>query len=168
MKNPKEILAGMQQEEWANFLNNAYPMLQQQAGKLNTLSTDYYNKAIKNANTTVAIQQGDRDNQRQALGMNLTGMDALGQDRYDSLTATNALNSAANNSVDEANKTKQTIAADLMGIQTNLKSQALNDASAASGMASTREQQGINQKAQNQANTTAALGTAVSIGVMLF
>lgn len=168
MRKPQDILVGMQDEEWQNFLTTSYPMLQNQAKKLNTLSTDYYNNAMKNANTVVSMQQEDRDAQRQALGMNLTGLDAEGQNRYDSLSATTAFNSGANTSVDEANKTRQTIAADLMGIQTNLKNQALGDASSASGMANTRQQQGINNKAQKQANTTAALGTVVSIGAMMF
>ena len=165
MSNPQDILVGMQEEEWQNFLTTSYPMLQSQAKKLNTLSTDYYNNAIKNANTVVSMQQADRDAQQSALGLSLSGSDALGQNRYDSLTATTALNSGANSSVDEANKVKQTIAADLMGIQTNLKNQALNDASAASGMASAREQQGIANKAQNQANTMQGIAT---IGTVAF
>ena len=165
MSNPQDILVGMQEEEWQNFLTTSYPMLQSQAKKLNTLSTDYYNNAIKNANTVVSMQQADRDAQQSALGLSLSGSDALGQNRYDSLTATTALNSGANSSVDEANKVKQTIAADLMGIQTNLKNQALNDASAASGMASAREQQGIANKAQNKANTIQGVAT---IGTVAF
>ena len=163
MSNPQDILVGMQEEEWQNFLTTSYPMLQSQAKKLNTLSTDYYNNAMKNANTVVSMQQADRDAQQSALGLSLSGSDALGQNRYDSLTATTALNSGANSSVDEANKAKQTIAADLMGIQTNLKNQALNDASAASGMASAREQQGIANKAQNQAATMQGIATVGTI-----
>ena len=165
MSNPQDILVGMQEEEWQNFLTTSYPMLQSQAKKLNTLSTDYYNNAIKNANTVVSMQQEDRNAQQSALGLSLSGSDALGQNRYDSLTATTALNSGANSSVDEANRVKQTIAADLMGIQTNLKNQALNDASAASGMASAREQQGIANKAQNKANTIQGVAT---IGTIAF
>ena len=165
MSNPQDILVGMQEEEWQNFLTTSYPMLQSQAKKLNTLSTDYYNNAIKNANTVVSMQQADRDAQQSALGLSLSGSDALGQNRYDSLTATTALNSGANSSVDQANKVKQTIAADLMGIQTSLKNQALNDASAASGMASAREQQGIANKAQNKANTIQGVAT---IGTVAF
>ena len=168
MSNPQDILVGMQEEEWQNFLTTSYPMLQSQAKKLNTLSTDYYNNAMKNANTVVSMQQADRNAQQSALGLSLSGSDALGQNRYDSLTATTAFNSGANSSVDEANKVKQTIAADLMGIQTNLKNQALNDASAASGMASAREQQGIANKAQNQANTMSAIGTIGTIGAIVF
>lgn len=163
MSNPQDILVGMQEEEWQNFLTTSYPMLQSQAKKLNTLSTDYYNNAIKNANTVVSMQQEDRNAQQSALGLSLSGSDALGQNRYDSLTATTALNSGANSSVDEANRVKQTIAADLMGIQTNLKNQALNDASAASGMASAREQQGIANKAQNKANTIQGVATVGTI-----
>lgn len=165
MSNPQDILVGMQEEEWQNFLTTSYPMLQSQAKKLNTLSTDYYNNAMKNANTVVSMQQEDRDAQQSALGLSLSGSDALGQNRYDSLTATTAFNSGANSSVDEANRVKQTIAADLMGIQTNLKNQALNDASAASGMASAREQQGIANKAQNKANTIQGVAT---IGTIAF
>ena len=165
MSNPQDILVGMQEEEWQNFLTTSYPMLQSQAKKLNTLSTDYYNNAMKNANTVVSMQQADRNAQQSALGLSLSGSDALGQNRYDSLTATTAFNSGANSSVDEANKVKQTIAADLMGIQTNLKNQALNDASAASGMASAREQQGIANKAQNKANTIQGVAT---IGTIAF
>lgn len=168
MSNPQDILVGMQEEEWQNFLTTSYPMLQSQAKKLNTLSTDYYNNAMKNTNTVLAMQQQDRDAQRDAMGMTLGGQDALGQNRYDSLTATTALNTAANTSVDEANKVKQTIAADLMGIQTNLKNQALNDASAASGMASSREQQGIANKAQSKQQTMQGIGTVASIGAMMF
>ena len=168
MSNPQDILVGMQDEEWQNFLTTSYPMLQSQAKKLNTLSTDYYNNAIKNANTVVSMQQADRDAQQSALGLSLSGSDAIGQNRYDSLSATTALNSGANSSVDEANKVKQTIAADLMGIQTNLKNQALNDASAASGMASSREQQGIANKAQDKANTMAGVGSIISIGAIAF
>lgn len=168
MRNPQDILTGMQDEEWQSFLSTTYPMLQNQAKKLNTLSTDYYNNAMKNANTVIAMQQGDRDTQREALGATLTGQDAVGQDRYDSLSATTALNSGANKSVDEANTVKQSIAADLLGVQTTLKNQALNDASSASGMASSRQQQGINSKAQNKANTMGALGTVASIGAVMF
>ena len=168
MSNPQDILVGMQDEEWQNFLTTSYPMLQSQAKKLNTLSTDYYNNAIKNANTVVSMQQGDRDAQQSALGLSLSGSDAIGQNRHDSLSATTALNSGANSSVDEANKVKQTIAADLMGIQTNLKNQALNDASSASGMASSRQQQGIANKAQDKANTMAGVGSIISIGAAVF
>ena len=166
MRNPQDILVGMQDEEWQNFLTTSYPMLQSQAKKLNTLSTDYYNNALKNANTVVSMQQADRDAQQSALGLSLSGSDALGQNRYDSLSATTALNSGANSSVDEANKVKQTIAADLMGIQTNLKNQALNDASAASGMASAREQQGIANKAQNKQQTMQGIATIGTIGLV--
>lgn len=166
MRNPKDILAGMQQEEWDSFLTTAYPMLQSQAKKLNTLSTDYYNNALKSANTTIAMQKGDRQGQREALGMSLGGMEAEGQNRYDSLTATTALNSGANASVDEANKTKQQIAGDLLGMQTSIKNQAINDASAASGMASGREQQGINNKAQNKQQTMQGVATIGTIAVM--
>lgn len=168
MANPQDILLGMQDAEWQNFLSTTYPMLQGQAKKLNTLSTDYYNNAMKNANTVIAMQQGDRDSQREALGVSLSGQDAVGQDRYDSLSATTTFNSSANNAIDEANKAKQSIAADLMGMQTSLKNAALNDASAASGMASGRQQQGINNKAQNKADTMQAVGTVVSIGAMMF
>ena len=168
MRNPEDILVGMQDEEWQNFLTTSYPMLQSQAKKLNTLSTDYYNNALKNANTVVSMQQEDRNAQQSALGLSLSGSDAVGQNRYDSLSATTALNSGANSSVDEANKVKQTIAADLMGIQTNLKNQALNDASAASGMASSRQQQGIANKAQDKANTMAGVSSVISIGAIAF
>ena len=168
MSNPQDILVGMQEEEWQNFLTTSYPMLQSQAKKLNTLSTDYYNNAIKNANTVVSMQQEDRNAQQSALGLSLSGSDAIGQNRYDSLSATTAFNSGANSSADEANKVKQTIAADLMGIQTNLKNQALNDASAASGMASSREQQGIAYKAQDKANTMAGVSSIISIGAIAF
>ena len=166
MSNPQDILVGMQEEEWQNFLTTSYPMLQSQAKKLNTLSTDYYNNAMKNANTVVSMQQEDRNAQQSALGLSLSGSDAVGQNRYDSLTATTAFNSGANSSVDEANKVKQTIAADLMGIQTNLKNQALNDASAASGMASSRQQQGIANKAQDKQQTIQGVATVATIGVM--
>lgn len=166
MRDPKDILAGMQQEEWDSFLTTAYPMLQSQAKKLNTLSTDYYNNAIKNANTTIAMQKGDRQGQREAMGMSLAGQDAEGQNRYDSLTATTALNSSANTSVDESNKVKQQIAGDLLGMQTSIKNQAINDASSASGMASGREQQGLNNKAQDKQQMAQGIATIGTIAVM--
>lgn len=168
MSSPGEILSGMQNTEWQDFLNKTYPMLQNQQSKLKTLSTDYYNNAMKNTNTVIATQKADRAGQREAMGMQLDGLDADGQNRYDSLTATTALNTAANASVDDANKTKQTIADNLLGIQTNLKNQALSDASSASGMASSRQQQGINNKAQEKQQTMQGIGTAISIGVMMF
>ena len=44
-------------------------------------------------------------------------------------------------------------------MQTSIKNQAINDASAASGMASGREQQGINNKAQNKQQTMQGVAT---------
>lgn len=168
MRNPGDVLSDMQESEWQEFLTKQYPMLLDQSAKLKTLSTDYYNNAMKNTNTVLAMQQQDRDAQREAMGMTLEGQDALGQNRYDSLTATTAFNTAANTSVDEANKTKQTIADNLLGIQTNLKNQAISDASSASGMASSRQQQGIANKAQSKQQTMQGIGTVVSIGAMMF
>ena len=165
---PKEILAGMQTQEWNDFITKQYPMLQTQASKLNTLSTDYYNNAMKNTSTVLTMQQDDRAQQQAAMGISPSGQDAMGQSRYDSLTATAAKNSAANTSVDDANKTKQTIADNIMGIQTNLKNQAIADAGAASGMQTSRTQQGIANKAQDQQQTMQGIGTIVSIGAMAF
>ena len=168
MRKPGDILTNMQDTEWQDFLTKQYPMLLDQTAKLKTLSTDYYNNAMKNTNTVLAMQQQDRGAQRDAMGMVLGGQDALGQNRYDSLTATTALNTAANTSVDEANKTKQTIADNLLGIQTSLKNQAISDASSASGMASSRQQQGIANKAQSKQQAMQGIGTIVSIGAMMF
>lgn len=166
MRKPGDILTNMQDTEWQDFLTKQYPMLLDQTAKLKTLSTDYYNNAMKNTNTVLAMQQQDRSAQRDAMGMVLGGQDALGQNRYDSLTATTALNTAANTSVDEANKTKQTIADNLLGIQTSLKNQAISDASSASGMASSRQQQGIANKAQSKQQAMQGIGTIAAIGMM--
>ena len=166
MRKPGDILTNMQDTEWQDFLTKQYPMLLDQTAKLKTLSTDYYNNAMKNTNTVLAMQQQDRGAQRDAMGMVLGGQDALGQNRYDSLTATTALNTAANTSVDEANKTKQTVADNLLGIQTSLKNQAISDASSASGMASSRQQQGIANKAQSKQQTMQGIGTVAAIGMM--
>ena len=57
MANPGDIISGMQQEEWDNFLTTSYPMLVAQADKLKTLDTDMYNSGIKNANTVIAMSK---------------------------------------------------------------------------------------------------------------
>ena len=168
MANPGDIISGMQQEEWDNFLTTSYPMLIAQADKLKTLDTDMYNSGIKNANTVIAMSKQARDQQREAMGISLEGQDAEGQNRYDSLTATNAINAAGNQSVDDATQVKTGIASNILGVQTTLKNQALSDASSAARLESSRQQQGIANKQAAQANNMAAAGTAASIGLMVF
>lgn len=168
MANPGDIISGMQQEEWDNFLTTSYPMLVSQADKLKTLDTDMYNSGIKNANTVIAMSKQSRDQQREAMGVDLAGQDAEGQNRYDSLTATNAINAAGNQSVDDATQVKTGIANNILGVQTTLKNQALSDASSAARLQSSRQQQGVVNNQQDKANTMAGLGTAASIGIMVF
>ena len=168
MANPGDVISGMQQAEWDNFLTTSYPMLVAQADKLKTLDTDMYNSAIKNANTVTAMSQQARDQQREAMGISLEGQDAEGQNRYDSLTATNAINAAGNQSVDDATQVKTGIANSILGVQTTLKNQALSDASSAARMESSRQQQGIANSQQDKANNMSAIGTVAGIGAMLF
>ncbi|MGL4613413.1 MAG: hypothetical protein ACRCVV_05830 [Shewanella sp.] len=168
MANPGDVISGMQQAEWDNFLTNAYPMLKAQADKLKTLDTDMYNSGIKNANTVIAMSKQAREQQRESMGISLSGQDAEGQNRYDSLTATNAINSAGNQSVDDATQVKTNIASNILGVQTNLKNQALNDASSAARLQSSRQQQGIINKQQAQSNMMSGIGTVAGIGVMIF
>lgn len=168
MANPGDIIIGMQQSEWNNFLTTSYPMLQAQADKLKTLDTDMYNSGIKNANTVIAMSKQARDQQREAMGIQLEGQDAEGQNRYDALTATTTMNTAGNQSVDDANQVKTSIANNLLGVQTTLKNQALGDASSAARLQSGRQQQGIVNSQQNKANNMAAAGTVASIGLMVF
>ena len=168
MASPGDIINNMQQEEWDNFLQTSYPMLQSQAKKLNTLDTDMYNSSIRNANTVVAMSQQARDQQREAMGIDLAGQDEAGQNRYDSLTATQAMTSAGNQSVDDANKVKENVANMVLGVQTNLKNQALSDASGAARLSSSRQQQGIANKQQAQSQTLGTLGTVAGIGIMVF
>lgn len=168
MANPGDVISGMQQAEWDNFLTNAYPMLKAQADKLKTLDTDMYNSGIKNANTVIAMSKQAREQQRESMGISLSGQDAEGQNRYDSLTATNAINSAGNQSVDDATQVKTNIASNILGVQTNLKNQALNDASSAARLESSRQQQGIINKQQSQSNMMSGIGTVAGIGVMIF
>ena len=168
MANPGDVISGMQQEEWDNFLTTSYPMLVSQAEKLKTLDTDMYNRGIKNANTVIAMSKQARDQQREAMGVDLAGQDVDGQNRYDSLTATNAINAAGNQSVDDATQVKTGIANNILGVQTTLKNQALNDASSAARLQSGRQQQGVVNTQQDKANTMAGLGTAASIGLIVF
>lgn len=168
MANPGDVISGMQQAEWDNFLTNAYPMLKAQADKLKTLDTDMYNSGIKNANTVIAMSKQAREQQREAMGTSLSGQDAEGQNRYDSLTATNAINSAGNQSVDDATQVKTGIANNILGVQTTLKNQALSDASSAARLQSSRQQQGIVNKQQAQSNMMSGIGTAASIGLIVF
>ena len=168
MANPGDVISGMQQEEWNNFLNTSYPMLVAQADKLKTLDTDMYNSGIKNANTVIAMSKQARDQQREAMGIDLAGQDAEGQNRYDSLTATNAINAAGNQSVDDATQVKTGIANNILGVQTTLKNQALNDASSAARLESSRQQQGIANSQQAKANNMSAIGTVAGVGAMLF
>lgn len=168
MANPGDIISGMQQSEWDDFLNVSYPMLQAQAGKLKTLDTDMYNSGIKNANTVIAMSKQARDQQREAMGIDLSGQDEAGQNRYDSLTATTAMTSAGNQSVEDAMQVKTGIANNILGVQTNLKNQALNDASSAARLQSGRQQQGIANSQQAKSDAMAGIGTAVGIGVMVF
>ncbi len=168
MANPGDIINGMQQQEWNDFLNTSYPMLKAQADKLKTLDTDMYNSGIKNANTVIAMSKQARDQQREAMGVDLAGQDADGQNRYDSLTATNAINAAGNQSVDDATQVKTGIANNILGVQTTLKNQALSDASSAARLQSSRQQQGVINKQQAQSNMMSGIGTAASIGLMVF
>ena len=168
MANPGDVISGMQQEEWDNFLTTSYPMLVSQADKLKTLDTDMYNSGIKNANTVIAMSKQARDQQREAMGISLEGQDAEGQNRYDALTATNAINAAGNQSVDDATQVKTGIANNILGVQTTLKNQALNDASSAARLQSGRQQQGIVNSQQANANFTNTLGTVAGIGAMIF
>lgn len=168
MANPGDIINNMQQEEWDNFLNTSYPMLKSQADKMKTLDTDMYNQGIKNANTVIAMSNQAREQQREAMGIDLQGQDAEGQNRYDSLTATQAMTSAGNQAVDDANKVKENVANMVLGVQTNLKNQAISDASSAARLQSSRQQQGIVNSQQNKANTMNTLGTVASVGIMLF
>ena len=168
MANPGDIISGMQQEEWDNFLTTSYPMLKAQADKLKTLDTDMYNSGIKNANTVIAMSKQARDQQREAMGISLEGQDAEGQNRYDALTATNAINAAGNQSVDDATQVKTGIANNILGVQTTLKNQALSDASSAARLESSRQQQGVINKQQAQSNMMSGIGTAAGIGLMVF
>lgn len=168
MANPGDIINNMQQEEWDDFIQTSYPMLQSQAQKLKTLDTDMYNQGIKNTETVIAMSKQARDQQREAMGMDLSGQDELGQNRYDALTATQAMTSAGNQSVEDSLKVKTNVADMLLGTQTTLKNQALADASSAARLQSSRQQQGIANDAQDKAQTMNTLGTVASVGIMLF
>lgn len=162
------ILTNMNNTEWDAFLKTAYPMIQKQAAKLSTLDTDYYNNAVKNAKTVTNMNTQQRNDAQAAMGVSLTGQDAVGQNRADSLTATQAMNSSTNESVKDANDVKTNIANSIMGVQTTLKNQALSDASSASGMASSRAQQGYANKANQSAQNMQVAGTVASVAIMAF
>lgn len=168
MAKPGDILSGMNSAEWDSFVSTAYPMLQKQVSKLSTLDKDYYDNAVKNATTVTAMAKQTRDSAREAMGVALSGQDAAGQGRADSLSATQAMGAGTNEAVDDANSVKQSIAQSILGVQTTLKNQALSDASSASGLASSRQQQGITNSANASAQKMQTIGTIASVAAMAF
>lgn len=165
--DPKTLLLSMQQKEYDTFTSDYLPLLKQYQSEMSSRRSDYTQAASAEAKDLSALQQNTQDLKRSSLGVALTADQAKGQGRKSALSLAQTTASSQNKAVDTADQVNLDTASKLMDVSTGIRNQAISNASAASGMASSREAQGANNRAQAQQQNAQMAGTVVAIGIMI-
>ena len=165
--DPKALLLSMQQKEYDTFTNDYLPLLKQYQDEMSSKRSDYVQAATTEARDLSALQQNTQDLKRSSLGVALTGDQAKSQGRKSALGMAQTMATGQNKAVDTADQVNLDTANKLMDVSTGMRNQAISNASSASGMASSRDVQGANNRAQAQQQNTQMAATVVSIGVMI-
>lgn len=165
--DPKALLLSMQQKEYDTFTSDYLPLLKQYQDEMSSRRSDYTQAASAEAKDLSALQQNTQDLKRSSLGVALTDDQARGQGRKSALSLAQTTASSQNKAVDTADQVNLDTASKLMDVSTGMRNQAISNASSASGMASSRDVQGANNRAQAQQQNTQLAATVVSIGVMI-
>ena len=165
--DPKALLLSMQQKEYDTFTSDYLPLLKQYQDEMSSRRSDYTQAASAEAKDLSALQQNTQDLKRSSLGVALTADQAKGQGRKSALSLAQTTASSQNKAVDTADQVNLDTANKLMDVSTGMRNQAISNASSASGMASSRDVQGANNRAQAQQQNTQLAATVVSIGVMI-
>lgn len=166
-KSPKSILANMQQQEYETFQKDYLPLLEQYQKDMTTRRADYAADAANEAISLSRLQQNTATDRRQALGVDLSREQQVGQGRKNALNLTQALVTGQNKAVDTADEVNLDTANKLMDVTTGMRNDAISNASAASGMASNREAQGAQNRANASNQKTQMAATVATIAVMI-
>lgn len=166
--SPKSILASMQQQEYDTFQKDYLPLLEQYQKDMTTRRAGYVADATNEAFSLSRLQQNTATDRRQALGVDLSREQQIGQGRKNALNLTQALVTGQNKAVDTADEVNLDTANKLMEVTTGMRNDAISNASSASGMASNREVQGAQNRANASNQKTQMAGTAVAtVAIMI-
>lgn len=165
--SPKSILASMQQQEYETFQKDYLPLLEQYQKDMTTRRAGYTADAANEAISLSRLQQDTATDRRQALGVDLSGEQQVGQGRKNALNLTQALVTGQNKAVDTADEVNLDTANKLMEVTTGMRNEAISNASSASGMASNREAQGAQNRANASNQRTQMAATVATIAVMI-
>lgn len=165
--DPKQLLLNMQKSEYDTFTNDYLPLLEQTQKEMGQTRDKYVSTATSEASDLQALQANTAATQREALGLTQSTEQAASYGRKSALNLAQTLVKSQNDAIDQADKDNLATANNLANIATGIRNQSINNASSASGMASTRDQQGAQSRQQAAANNTAMAGTAISLAVMI-
>ena len=165
--DPKALLLSMQQKEYDTFTTDYLPLLQKYQDEMSSRRSDYTQAATTEAKNLSALQQNTQGLKRDSLGTALTADQSENRGRKSALALSQSMVTGQNKAVDTADQVNLDTASKLMDVSTGIRSQAISDASSASGMASSRDAQGAQNRAQAQQQNTQMAATVVSIGVMI-
>lgn len=166
-RDPKQILLGMYEKENATFTNEYLPILEQIQADMKGRREEYSTAAVQEAQDLSALQQNTTNSQRSQLGVAQTAEQAASSGRKSALGLAQATALGQNKAIDTADAKNLESANGLADIATGIRNQAINNASSASGLASTRETQGAQNRANAQAQNTQMAATLVTTAVML-
>lgn len=165
--DPKQLLLNMQKSEYDTFTNDYLPLLEQTQAQMGQTRGKYVDTATSEARDLQALQANTAATQREALGLTRSAEQAASSGRKSALNLAQTTVKSQNDAIDQADKDNLSTASNLANIATGIRNQAINNASSAAGMASTRDQQGAQSRQSAAANNTAMAGTAISIAVMI-
>ena len=166
-RDPKEILLGMYDKENATFTNEYLPILEQMQADMKGRRSEYVAAATDEAADLTALQQNTANSQRSQLGVVQTAEQAASSGRKGALGLAQAAVLGQNKAIDTADTKNLETANGLADIATGIRNQAINNASSASGLASGRETQGAQNKANAQAQNTQLATAAVTTAAMV-
>lgn len=166
--DPKQLLLNMQKSEYDTFVNDYLPLLESTQEQMGQTRTNYVNTAQTEAANLQALQANTAENKRETLGITQNAEQAADSNRKSALNLAQTEVKSSNAAIDQADKDNLAIASNLMNVATGIRNQAINNASSASGLASSREQQGAQNKANAAASNASMIGTAASVAAIMF
>lgn len=168
MANPNLILSGINQSEMDKFNDIYMPLFEQMQSGMATRRSDYVTASDKSVQDTTDLYYQTMRLNDEVTGQAATSEQTAAQNRAKSLGATTARNQGANSAIDTADEVNKSIATGLLNVQTNLTNSAISDASAASGLATSRGIQNANaQQAQDAQNQQTAGLALAAIAMMM-
>lgn len=165
MSNPQEVLTAINAAEMDKFNNIYLPMLEEMQASLYTRRDEYVTASDKGVKDTTDLYMQQMRINNEVTGTEATGEQSAASKRLASLQGTSASVGGANYAVDTADNVNKSLASGLLNIGTNVTNSAISDASAASGLATSREVNNANNAAAAKAQNQQMLG--LGAGLML-